>query len=255
MICSLQPGDAWLARPSASARARPLLPTPACRAILEDAVATANAASRMLAVGAHPDDRWRYDDEPSAWWNMLFEGGFEFLDSPPNIAADGTVEPYPSLHTRRLNSRTAMFYVATLITPAMCMRLVNVGSQYLAANLDRSGEPLDGAKTYRMVLPAGIPAAAFWSTTVYDNQTRSMLRTPQRFPRAGSQNYPTPAASPDADGSTTIYFGPQRLDGVPYGNWVQTDPDKGWFQLLRLYSPLPAFFDKTWHAREIDLVE
>ena len=252
---ALEPELAGLFAAIGIRKGEPFAPDARLRAILEDAVATANAASRMLAVGAHPDDRWRYYDEPTAWWNPLFEGGFEFLDPPPNITADGAVEPYPSLHTRRLNSRTAMFYVATLITPAMCMRLVNIGSQYLAANLDSNGEPLDGAKTYRMVLPAGIPAAAFWSTTVYDNQTRSMLRTPQRFPRAGSQNYPTPAASPDADGSTTIYFGPQRPDGVPDGNWVQTDPDKGWFQLLRLYSPLPAFFDKTWHAGEIDLVE
>ena len=233
-------------------KGEPFAPDARLRAILEKAVATANAASRMVGVGAHPDDRWRYYDEPSAWWNPLFDGGFEFLDPPPNIAADGTVEPYPSLHTRRLNARSAMFYSATLITPAMCMRLVNIGSQYLAANLDSNGVPLDGGTTYRMVLPAGIPAGLFWSTTVYDNQTRSMLRTPQRFPRAGSQNYPTPAASPDPDGSTTIYFGPQRPDGVAEGNWVQTDPDKGWFQLLRLYSPLPSFFDKTWRAGDID---
>jgi len=170
------------------------------------------------------------------------------------MGADGSVEPYPSLNTRRLNARTSMHYMATLITPAMCMRLANIGSQYLAAHVDRDGQPLDGAKTYRMVLPAGIPAAAFWSTTVYDNQTRSMLRTPQRFPRAGSQDYPTPAASAGPDGSTTIYFGPQRPDNVPEGNWVQTDPNKGWFQLLRLYSPLPAFFDKTWRPGEVEVV-
>jgi hypothetical protein len=183
---------------------------------------------------------------------MLFEGGFEFLDPPPDIASDGTVEPYPRLHTRRLNARTSMFYVATLITPAMCMRLPNIGSQYLAANLDSYGEPLDGARTYRMVLPAGIPARLFWSVTGYDNQTRSMLRTPQRYPLAGSQDYPTPAAVPGSDGSTTIYFGPERPDGVAVGNWIQTDADKGWFQLLRLYSPLPAFFDKSWRAGEVE---
>jgi hypothetical protein len=127
------------------------------------------------------------------------------------------------------------------------------GSQYLVANLDSNGEPFDGARTYRMVLPAGIPAAAFWSTTVYDNQTRSMLRTPQRFPRAGSQSYPTPAAVADPVGSTTIYFGPRQPDGVADGNWIQTDPDKGWFQMLRLYSPLPTFFDKSWRAGEVEL--
>ena len=31
-----------------------------------------------------------------------------------------------------------------------------------------------------------------------------MLQTPQRFPRAGSQSYPTPAATANADGSTTV---------------------------------------------------
>jgi hypothetical protein len=37
-----------------------------------------------------------------------------------------------------------------------------------------------------------IPAEKFWSLTLYDNQTRSMLDTPQRYPRAGSQSYPSP---------------------------------------------------------------
>ena len=225
------------------------------RAILEDAVAVGNGAGRTLAVGAHPDDGWRFYDEPSAWWNPLFEGGYEFLDPPPNLAPEGTVEPFPSLHTRRLHSRTAMFYTATGITPAMCMRLTNVGSQYLVANVDANGAPFDGAKTYRMVLPAGIPAAKFWSTTVYDNQSRSMLETRQRYPRAGSQGYPTPAAEQDADGSTTIYFSPEQPQGVHPGNWIQTDPTKGWFQILRLYFPLPSFFEKTWRAGEVDLVE
>jgi hypothetical protein len=249
---ALEPELAGLFAAIGIRKGEPFAPDARLRAILEEAVATANAASRMVGVGAHPDDRWRYYDEPTAWWNPLFEGGFEFLDPPPNTNADGTVEPYPSLHTRWLNARTSMHYMATLITPAMCMRLANMGSQYLAANVDRDGEPLDGAKTYRMVLPADIPAGLFWSTTVYDNQSRSMLRTPQRFPRAGSQDYPTAAATADPDGSTTVCFGPQRPDGVPEGNWVQTDPDKGWFQLLRLYSPLPSFFDKTWRPGEIE---
>lgn len=96
------------------------------RAILEQGVAVGNAAARTLGVGAHPDDRWTFYDEPTAWWNPLFEGGFEFLGPPPRIRSDGTVEPFPSLHTRRLNARTAMFYSATGITPAMCMRLPNI---------------------------------------------------------------------------------------------------------------------------------
>ena len=105
-----------------------------------------------------------------------------------------------------------------------------------------------------MTLPKDIPAAAFWSFTVYDNQTRSMLDTPQRYPRAGSQNYPSPAAEPNADGSITVYFGPTQPAGVKRGNWIQTVPGKGWFALLRLYSPLESFFTKEWRLSEIEPV-
>jgi hypothetical protein len=120
---------------------------------------------------------------------------------------------------------------------------------------DAAKNPLDGGKTYRVTLPPKIPAAKFWSFTVYDNQTRSMLRTPQRYPRAGSQTYPSPAAVANADGSTTVYFGPSKPADVKDGNWIQTMPGKGWFTLLRLYSPLEPFFDKTWRCGEIELVK
>jgi hypothetical protein len=147
-----------------------------------------------------------------------------------------------------------MFYTATAITPAMCMRLTGVGSQYLIANLDANGDPLDGARTYRVRLPKDIPAARFWSFTVYDNQTRSMLQTPQRYPRAGNQMYPSPAAEAETDGSTVVYFSPTQPEGVAPGNWIQTDPERGWFTVLRLYSPLQPFFDKTWRPGEIEAV-
>jgi hypothetical protein len=77
-----------------------------------------------------------------------------------------------------------------------------------------------------VTLPKGIPEENFWSFTLYDNMTRSMLDTPRRYPRAGSQSYPSPAAEASADGSTTIYFGRTQPQGVPRGNWIQTDPKK-----------------------------
>ncbi|MCP4900236.1 MAG: DUF1254 domain-containing protein, partial [bacterium] len=178
----------------------------------------------------------------------------QFLNPPPAITKEG-VKPSLNKGARRLHSRTSFFYTATGITPAMCMLLTNAGSQYLIANVDKNGEPFDGSKTYKLVLPKNIPAARFWSLTVYDNQSRSMLQTPQRFPRAGSQSYPSPAAVAGSDGSTTIYVGPEQPEDVAEGNWIQTDPKKGWFIMLRLYSPLQSFFDKTWRPSEIELVK
>jgi hypothetical protein len=223
------------------------------RAILDEAVAVGNAASRMVGMGAHPTDGFRHYDGDTAWWCMLWPGGYDFTDPPPMITADG-IEPFPNTGARQLHARTSFFYTATGITPAMCMRLTNVGSQYLIANVDTEGAPFDGAQTYRVRLPKDIPAARFWSFTVYDNQTRSMLQTPQVYPRAGSQSYPSPAAEAESDGTTVVHFSPTKPDGVAAGNWIQTAPDRGWFVILRLYSPLKSFVDKTWRPGEIEAV-
>jgi hypothetical protein len=136
----------------------------------------------------------------------------------------------------------------------MAMRLPGVGSQYLWATVDADKNYFDGSKTYKATLPKGIPAEKFWSFTLYDNMSRSMLDTPQRYPRAGSQSYPSPAAEPNADGSTTVYFSPKQPEGVKRGNWIQTMPGKGYFAMLRLYSPLVPFFTKEWRPSEIEQV-
>jgi len=222
--------------------------------ILADAAAVGNAAGRALNwrfALAHPD--WAYYPE-SNWGNMLFEGG-AYFETPPPAYQDGMFKPNPPTGARTLDSRTAFYYAYTLDSPAMIMRIPEVGSQYLMNFLDADGAPFDGAKTYKVTLPEGIPARAFWSLTLYDNQTRSMLKTPQKYPRAGSQSYPSPAAEASADGATTVYFAPERPDGVARGNWIQTDREKGWFTILRLYSPQPAFFDKSWRPSEIEPVQ
>jgi Protein of unknown function (DUF1214) len=59
----------------------------------------------------------------------------------------------------------------------MAMRVTGIGSQYLIAMADADKNYFNGPKTYKATLPKGIPEANFWSFTVYDNQTRSMLDT------------------------------------------------------------------------------
>jgi len=39
------------------------------------------------------------------------------------------------------------------------------------------------------------------------------------------------------------------------GNWIQTMPGKGWWVMLRLYSPLEPLFTKEWRPSEVELVE
>ena len=222
--------------------------------ILTDAAAAGQGVGRALQwnfADAHPD--WAYYED-SQWGLMLWEGG-AFFETPPPAFKDGVFTPLPPTGARTLDSRTAFYYGYILDSPAMIMNIPGVGSQYVIAFRDADGDLFDGAKAYKVTLPKDIPAEAFWSFTLYDNQTRSMLQTPQKYPRAGSQSYPSPAAEAAEDGSTTVYFSPEQPDGVDRSNWIQTDPEKGWFNILRLYSPLEPWFDKTWRPGEIELVK
>ena len=149
------------------------------------------------------------------------------------------------------NIRAAFHFYATGITPAMALKVVGKGSQYAFTYLDSNGNPLDGAKTYKVNVPADVPAKNFWSFTLYDNQTRSMLQTDVRFPAIGSNDT---GVVENEDGSYDIYFAPEAPKGKE-SNWVQTVPGKGWNTIFRLYGPLESWFDQTWRPGEIELVE
>lgn len=234
-------------------KGKPFAPDERMKKILTDAAAVGNAAGRSLNWRAADYPGWAYYPG-SMWSNMLWQGGFNFETPPPMITKEGLFKALPPTGARTLDSRAAFYYGYTMDSPGMIMRVPNVGSQYLMGFTDAEKNPFDGGKTYKVTLPPKIPAAKFWSYTVYDNQTRSMLQTPQRYPRAGSQTYPTPAATENADGSTTLYFGPSKPADAKAGNWIQTMPDKGWFTILRLYSPRESFFTKEWRPSEIELV-
>lgn len=111
---------------------------------------------------------------------------------------------------RNLDARTGFFYVATVNTPAMALKMVGKGSQYAFIAADKDGGHLDGAKTYRLNIPANVPAKDFWSVVIYDPQTRSELQTSQPFP---SRNNKRDKLITNADGSVDLYSVPPRPSG------------------------------------------
>jgi hypothetical protein len=229
-------------------KGEPFAPDARLRKILEEAVVVGNATARTVAFAPREEEGFAY--YPGSWWvNGLWVGGYQFLDPPPQITAEGVV-PSPSDGARKLNSRIWFLYPATGVTPAMCMRLSGIGSQYLIAMRGGDGEFLDGGRDYRLTLPADVPQSRFWSLILYDNQTRSMLQTDQPKPDLSSQSG-TVRTNPD--GSTDLYMGPSAPEGEE-DNWLQTVPGKGFFAILRFYNPLQPFFDKTWRPSEIEPV-
>jgi hypothetical protein len=229
-------------------KGKPFEPGGRARQILEQAVIVGNAAARTLSMAPRRSDRLHFYGD-SQWFNPLFVGGHEFMDPPARITAAGVVQS-PSDGARKINARASFFYYATGITPAMCMYLTGIGSQYLAVTHDSEGAYFDGGRAYKLTLPPEIPQGRFWSVAIYDRQTRSMLQTGQSKPSIGSQSG---TVETNADGATEIHFGPTAPAGKE-SNWLQTVRGKGWWAILRLYDPLQPFFDKTWRPSEIEPV-
>ena len=202
--------------------------------ILTDAAAIGSVTARALTARPRLPLFYLYPGE-RIWTNPFLDGRFNFLYEGSTL----------------LDSRIYMHFYATGITPAMSVKNVGKGSQYAIAYLDKDGNGLDGSKTYKINLPKDVPAKDFWSFTLYDNQTRGMLQTDQRFPGVDSNKK---GLKQNADGSFDVYFGPNAPKGQE-NNWIQTDPNKGWNTILRLYGPLEPFYDKTWKPGDPELVE
>ena len=214
-------------------KGQPFEPDERMHKILTDAAAIGNATARALSFRPRSREPYFYDDRQ--WYTAFVGGSYTFM-------RDGEM---------MRDYRAFMHYVATGITPAMSRSAIGQGSAYAFTAHDGEGRYLRGENTYKVTLPAPIPAKDFWSFVVYSGQHRSLLETDQRAAGVDSLD---PAPDPNPDGSYTIWFGPAAPPGKE-ANWVQTMPGKSWNVLLRLYGPLEGWFNQTWKPGDFELVE
>jgi hypothetical protein len=78
-----------------------------------------------------------------------------------------------------IEARDRWFAQATGASPKMFLRTAGAGSLYWLGLREKNGAYLDGGKTYKLSVPQPVPQRLFWSVTVYDNATRSMIQTDQ----------------------------------------------------------------------------
>ena len=115
---------------------------------------------------------------------------------------------------------------------------------------DKEGNRFDGGKSYRLHVPAKAPAAAFWSLTLYDTATRSMIQNAVNDSARSSLD----KLKTNADGSLDLYFGPKSPAGME-SNWIQTVAGKGFYPMFRFYSPKAGLFDGTWKLADVELMK
>jgi hypothetical protein len=142
----------------------------------------------------------------------------------------------------QLDERAAWFYEAATTSKGMVTKTPGLGQVYLGSYKDKDSNWLDGANTYRLHVPPNAPVNQFWSLTIYEVDTRSLIQNQQQMADRSSRQ---PDLVRNPDGSVDLYVSPTAPKGFEK-NWIPSAPGRAWFAYFRLYAPTGAHFDRTW---------
>ena len=227
-------------------KGQPFNPDAKTRAILDSAAKAGYKMSRVIAFQPEVSGLSYVVYPNRHWLNPIASG------TPSNLTGAFSDAAW----TRRdggytdLNARIWFFTDYYSLSPGMISQTPGKGAKYGIGFVDSDNNPLTGDSNYRLNLPANIPAANFWSVTVYDASNASGLANGQPFPSLGSRDKPTQ----NLDGSTDIYFG-QKAPAGKEANWIATPAGKGYFVIFRLYGPTEAAIDKSWVPGDVEKVK
>jgi len=124
---------------------------------------------------------------------------------------------------------------------------INQGSKYPSTLRDKDGDLLDGSKSYKLHLPAGIPAKLYWAVTIYNPADPMMPETDQPFPSRNTFD----KVQQGTDGSIDLYFGPTKPEGVNEKNWIQTLKGHAFLVTIRLEDSGTEFYDQNWKPDDV----
>ena len=209
-------------------KGKPFNPDARQREILEEAALVGEAMAKAIQAEARMEAA---SYRPGSNWEIA-----------TTAETDQRLEFYD-----QLDGRAGWFYEAITNTEAMRSRKPGRTQVYLGGYRDANGEPLLAEKNYTLTVPPNVPAATFWSLTVYDVDTRSLMDNATKTSSVGTVK----GFEPNDDGSVTIYIGPDKPEAGEK-NWIQPLPDTDWFAYFRLYSPTEGFFDGSWTLPDIE---
>ena len=206
------------------------------KSILDKAAKTGYKMSRVIGFRDGINGRSFVVYPNRHWLNPVADGTPKIPGGKVDLAWNRTDKGYLDLDTR-----TWFFTDYYSLSPGMISQTPGKGAKYIVAFRDGEGNWLDPDVTYRVTLPVNVPAANFWSLTLYEAENASGYDNGQPFPSLGSRD--KPAANPD--GSTDLYIGPKAPAGKT-GNWLRTIKGRGYFAILRLYGPLENALNNSW---------
>jgi hypothetical protein len=157
-------------------------------------------------------------------------------------AYSGVDDKFYTNSTLDIDVQSIFFTMAYSSAPYMNVNAPGLGARYPSTFRDADGDYLAGDKTYRLHLPPNVPAAVFWSATLYSPVNGTMVDAGQAFPSINSMSN----VAQNPDGSYDLYFGPQLPAGKPESNWIKTVPGQSFTVALRFYGATMPFYDQSW---------
>lgn len=133
--------------------------------------------------------------------------------------------------------------------------LPRVEAIYLTATADRDGNALDGSKAWRVNLPPNLPVGAFWSLTMYEQDSAGRLFFVPNSLNRYSVGSRSPELRSNRDGSYEIFIQPTAPTGERIVNWLPS-PAKGKFTLVwRAYLPRAPLLDGSFRLPPVEAGE
>ena len=240
-------GPDWLGMLAAIGivKGQPFAPDAHTRDILDKAAKTGYKTSRVIGFEEKVSGQSYRMYPDRLWLNPFADGTPDNPTGIKNLAWENVAGGYLDL-----GARIWMFTDYYSISPGMVSKTSGKGAMYVIGFTDSEGTPLVGDANYRLNLPANVPAALFWSVTLYEAENASGLANGRPFPSLGSRDKP----AQNADGSTELYLGPKAPTGKE-GNWLATVPGRGYFAIVRLYGPTEPALNKSWKPGDIEKVK
>lgn len=199
---------------------------------------------RIFNLAAHEAHSWLTNRlETSYFPPPFFEGGHWHVPAAAEVV-DGLATNFADPDRYPVDSR-AVTYSMAFFSP----KHLGESQFFLMARKDGRGNGLDGGSAYRLRVPASAPVRQYWSATVYDGETHTLLRDIPYSSRASTSS----GLAVNADGSVDVYFGPTAPDGAS-ANWVPTKACNSFEVIFRFYGPDKSLFDKTWKLPDIERI-
>ena len=202
---------------------------------------------KLEIIKSAAKDAQKWIDREFESMPTYFSTGKWFLPVDEEVVA-GFISNYSVKDSYPLDQRAMLFFWA--FSSIKHAGDSGQNQKYIIAARDKNGDQFDGSKTYHLSVPANVPAKQYWSVTLYNRDTHTLIRNVSHNSLASFNS----KIKINEDKTVDIYFGPKAPNGKE-SNWIPTKAGEKFEVLFRFYGAEKPIFDKTWVLPDVEKID